>query len=75
MAWLGEALPNSEQDGATPFAPRCVTDLIEERLLQHRRDLFARLGLVFMDTTSLAFEGTGGQSTAIRRITGRIFAK
>jgi hypothetical protein len=27
MAWLGEALPNGEQDGATPFAPRCVKDL------------------------------------------------
>ena len=62
MAWLGEALPNGEQAGATPFAPRCVKDLIEERLFQHRRDLFARLDLVFMDTTSLAFEGTGGQS-------------
>jgi hypothetical protein len=62
MAWLGEALPDDEQDGATPFAPRCVKDLIEERLFQHRRDLFARLDLVFMDTTSLAFEGGGGQS-------------
>ena len=61
MAWLGEALPNGEQDGATPFAARCVKDLIEERLFQHRRDLFARLDLVFMDTTSLVFEGAGGQ--------------
>ena len=31
MAWLGEELPEAEQAGATPFAPRCVKDLIEER--------------------------------------------
>jgi len=52
MAWLGAALPESEQDGASPFAQRCLKDLMEERLLQHRRDLFARLDLVFVDTTS-----------------------
>jgi transposase len=62
MAWLGEALPEPEQDSATPFAPRCIKDLIEERLFQHRRDLFSCLDLVFMDTTSLAFEGQGGQT-------------
>ena len=62
MAWLGEGLPEAEQDGATPFAPRCIKDLIEERLFQYRRDLFSRLDLVFMDTTSLAFEGAGGQT-------------
>jgi hypothetical protein len=78
MAWLGETLPEAEQDGATPFAPRCIKDLIEERLFQHRRDLFSRLDLVFMDTTSLAFEGAGGQTlggTATRRITDRICAR
>ena len=66
MAWLGEALPDSEQDSATPFATHCVKDLIEERLFQHRRDLFARLDLVFVDTTSLAFEGQGGQTLGQR---------
>jgi hypothetical protein len=60
MAWLGEALPEPEQDARTPFAPRCTKDLVEERLFAHRRDLFSRLDLVFMDTTSLYFEGTGG---------------
>jgi len=45
-----------------PFAPRCTKDLIEEQLFAHRRDLFSRLDLVFMDTTSLYFEGLGGQS-------------
>jgi hypothetical protein len=62
MAWLGEPLPDSEQDARTPFAPRCTKDLVEERLFTHRRDLFSRLDLVFMDTTSLYFEGAGGQT-------------
>jgi Transposase DDE domain len=62
MAWLGEELRADQQDGATPFAPRCTKDLIEEQLFAHRRDLFSRLDLVFMDTTSLYFEGLGGQS-------------
>ena len=62
MAWLGEELPAKDQDGRTPFAPRCLKDLIEERLFAHRRDLFTRLDLVFMDTTSLYFEGAGGQT-------------
>ena len=60
MAWLGEPLPESEQDARTPFAPRCTKDLVEERLFAHRRDLLSRLDLVFMDTTSLYFEGAGG---------------
>ena len=62
MAWLGEELPAQEQDDRTPFAPRCTKDLVEERLFGHRRDLFSRLDLVFMDTTSLYFEGAGGQT-------------
>ena len=62
MAWLGEALSADQQDAATPFAPRCTKDLIEEQLFAHRRDLFSRLDLVFMDTTSLYFEGLGGQT-------------
>jgi hypothetical protein len=62
MAWLGEELPAPEQDARTPFAPRCTKDLVEERLFAHRRDLFSRLDLVFMDTTSLYFEGAGGQT-------------
>ena len=39
-----------------------MKDLIEEQLFAHRRDLFSRLDLVFMDTTSLYFEGLGGQT-------------
>ena len=48
MAWLGEELPAKEQDGRTPFAPRCLKDVVEERLFAHRRDLFTRLDLVFI---------------------------
>jgi hypothetical protein len=38
MAWLGEELPEPEQDGRTPFAPRCLKDVVEERLFAHRRE-------------------------------------
>jgi hypothetical protein len=62
MAWLGEELPADEQDGRTPFAPRCLKDVVEERLFEKRRDLFSKLDLLFMDTTSLYFEGAGGQT-------------
>ena len=37
-----------------------MKDVVEERVFAHRRDLFTRLDLVFMDTTSLYFEGAGG---------------
>ena len=66
MAWLGEELPAEQQAGATPFAPRTVKDLIEERLFERRRDLFAELSVVFMDTTSLSFTGAGGESLGER---------
>jgi hypothetical protein len=74
MAWLGEELQAKEQDGRTPFAPRCVKDVIEERLFAHRRDLFTKLELVFMDTTSLYFEGAGGQTLG-RRATARTIVR
>jgi len=62
MAWLGEALPEDQQAGATPFSPRCTKDLLEEGLFAHRRDLFSGLDLVFFDTTSIYFEGQGGDT-------------
>ena len=61
MSWLGEELAASEQTGRT-LVPRCVKDLIEERLFARRRDLFSDLSVVFMDTTSLYFEGRGGET-------------
>ena len=59
MAWLGEEI---EPAGAGDLAPRCVKDLIEERLFERRRDLFTDLSLVFLDTTTLSFHGAGGES-------------
>jgi len=66
MAWLGEVLPKAQQDGATPFAPRTNKDLIEEALFARRRDLFSDLDIVFFDTTSIYFEGAGGESIGQR---------
>jgi hypothetical protein len=62
MGWLGEPLPDKEQGSASPFGPRCTKDLIEERLFAQRRDLFTTLELVFFDTTSIYFQGAGGES-------------
>jgi hypothetical protein len=66
MGWLGEELPPADQSGRTPFAPRCLKDMVEERLFERRRDLFSELSLVFMDTTSLYFEGAGGETLGRR---------
>jgi hypothetical protein len=66
MAWLGEELPKNEQDGAKRFGPRCVKDVLEEELFACRRDLLTTLDVVFMDTTSLYFEGAGGQTLGQR---------
>ena len=61
--WRGSARScRRKQGGRTPFSPRCLKDVVEERLFAHRRDLLTRLELVFMDTTSLYFEGAGGQT-------------
>jgi hypothetical protein len=62
MAWLGEELPEERQDHATPFSPRTIKDEIEEALFARQRDLFTDLSVVFMDTTSLSFEGEGGDA-------------
>ena len=61
MAWLGEELPADAQRGATRLVPLCTKDRIEEGLFQRRRDLFTQLQVVFFDTTSIYFEGEGGE--------------
>jgi transposase len=66
MGWLGDELPRKEQADKTPFAPRCNKDLIEEALFARRRDLFTQLQLVFFDTTSIYFEGQGGETVGQR---------
>jgi hypothetical protein len=60
MAWLGR--PVADQTGAGPLAPRTMKDVIEERLFARRRDLFTQLTLAFFDTTSIYFEGHGGET-------------
>jgi DDE family transposase len=66
MARLGEELPRDQQAGKTPFAPRCIKDRVEEGVFDHRRDLFTDLQLVSCDTTSISFEGEGGQDIGQR---------
>jgi transposase len=64
MAFLGEEA--YDQKSATPFAPRCTKDVVEERLFMLNRHLFSGLDLVFFDTTSIYFEGVGGQTVGER---------
>ena len=67
MSWLGQALPARDQTGATPLGPRTRKDRIEEALFARRRDLFNQtLAIVFFDTTSIYFEGAGGQTLGRR---------
>ena len=66
MAWLGEELAQDQQAARTPFAPRCVKDHIEEGLFHRRQELFTGLDLVFFDTTSIYFEGQGGDTLGQR---------
>jgi hypothetical protein len=60
MAFLGE--PLEEGPGTRVLnTPRCTKDWIEEELFEQRRDLFSTIDLVFFDTTSIYFEGQGGE--------------
>ena len=58
MSFLGERV--EDQVGRTPFIHRRIKDQIEEALFDERRDLFTGLDFVFFDTTSIYFEGQGG---------------
>jgi len=64
MAFLGDGIESKGQK--TLGTPRCLKDLIEEELFERRRDLFTEVDLVFFDTTSLYFEGRGGESIGKR---------
>src|ERR1035437_3299695 len=59
LAFLGEPLP---EEASVLGSPRCVKDAIEEALFEPRRDLFSEVDLVFFDTTSIYFEGQGGET-------------
>jgi len=62
MAWLGEPLGEERGKRENGVTPRCTKDLIEEWLFEERRDLFRTLDMVFFDTTSIYFEGEGGET-------------
>lgn len=64
MAFLGEEL--ADQKGASGLSPRCSKDLLEEDIFKKWRNLFTGLELVFFDTTSISFEGEGGESLGER---------
>lgn len=67
MGWLGEPLPEEQQPAQIgPLGPRLRAHLIEEALFDRRRDLFSGLRLVFIDTTSIYFEGAGGATLGQR---------
>ena len=56
MAWLGEAIEHG----------RGTADAIEEALYRHRQPLFGEVSIAFFDTTTLWFEGAGGESLGQR---------
>jgi len=60
MGWLGEPLVNGSW--VNPLYQHFTKDLIEQKLFDHNRDLFTSLQVVFFDTTSIYFEGNGGES-------------
>jgi transposase len=60
MSFLGEE--TEDQKDRTPFAPRCTKDVIEEDLFAVSSDLFTGVDLFFFDTTSIYFEGEGGET-------------
>jgi hypothetical protein len=45
MRFLGADI--DDQLGKTPFADRCIKDVIEEKLFERRADLFSGLSMVF----------------------------
>lgn len=58
MAFLGEEL--DDQTERLPFSPRCIKDLVEEGIFTANSSLFSGMNMVFFDTTSIYFEGEGG---------------
>ena len=66
MAWLGNPLSEAEDMDSDGKAPRCIKDKIEENIFNQRRDIFTGMDLVFFDTTSIYFEGHGGETIGQR---------
>jgi len=67
MGWLGEEIGLPSSRGKAAWSGRRTTkDRIEELLFARRRDLFTSLSVLFFDTTSIYFEGEGGESLGQR---------
>ena len=60
-----------DQIGILWAAGRSIA-IAEEEMFACRRDLLTTLDIVFMDTTSLYFEGAGGQTLGRRAASPRI---
>ena len=56
MAWLGAV----DEQG------RSTAETVEEALYRHRQPLFGAVSIAFFDTTTLRFEGAGGESLGQR---------
>ncbi|MDR1578399.1 MAG: hypothetical protein LBT86_09295 [Deltaproteobacteria bacterium] len=71
MKWIGEfqdeeagrltSEVNDTKSAKRASRVRCDKDLLEEEIFSTSRDLFTQLDLVFFDTTSIYFEGAGGE--------------
>ena len=61
MGWLGESLLPESSPWIHPLYQHFTKDLIEQKLFERNRDLFTSLQVVFFDTTSIYFEGNGGE--------------
>jgi len=62
MAWLGASRPAGITRAFGHPREQYIKERIEYLLFERNRDLFSSLKLVFFDTTSIYFEGEGGQS-------------
>ena len=60
MGWLGEPLIPTKTS-VNPLYQHFTKDVIEQKLFDNNRDLFTSLQVVFFDTTSIYFEGAGGE--------------
>jgi transposase len=66
MGWLGQPTGAVSHSGIPELGVRTTKDRIEELLFARRRDLFSALSVLFFDTTSIYFEGEGGESLGQR---------
>jgi len=62
MGWLGQPTGPLSNHASPELGQRTTKDRIEELLFARRRDLFSTLSVLFFDTTSIYFEGQGGES-------------